>query len=483
VGAPEDESSQDGYQQEECMAGITSYGAYIPMLRLPFAAIGGGDGGEKAVANWDEDSLTMATAAAVECLRGLDRGLVDGVLFASTSYAYKEKQGAAIIAKALDLRRDVVTTDFGDSLRAGTNALRAAVDAIKAGSARRVLVAVGDTRMAPPRSPMERTLGDGAAAFLIGETDVVAGVEASYAIADEILDVWRTDGDPFVHAWEDRFIVDHGYRHNVVEAVRGLLQRCGLGPADVARAVLYGPDARSLALVAREIGFDPKAQVQDALFGKVGNTGAAFAPLLLVAALEEARPGDRLLLVSYGDGADAFLLEVTPRIAAVQDRRGVRWHLGRRAELPSYDTYLRFRSLLATGHDRRAGAGISATIHFRDRDEDVSLLGLKCRRCGMVQYPFQRVCFGCYARDEFDKIRLSDRTGHVKAFTLDNFAGSPAPPLIATVTEVEGAHLFIQMTDASPKELALDLPVELTFRRIHEAGGMPNYYWKCTPIR
>src|SRR5215467_3433989 len=128
------------------MVGITSYGAYIPMLRLPLGAIAGGSrkaaggSGEKAVANFDEDAVTMAVAAAANCLEGIDRSNVDGVLFASTSYAYKEKQAASIVAKALDLRRDVVTADVGDSLRAGTTALRAGLDGVKAGSARSVLV-------------------------------------------------------------------------------------------------------------------------------------------------------------------------------------------------------------------------------------------------------------------------------------------------------------------------------------------------------
>src|SRR5262245_36102954 len=126
------------------LAGITSYGAYIPRLRLPLAAIGGGPPKpgqpEQPDANWDEDTVTMGVAAAIDCLTGIDRASVDAVLFASTTYPFKEKQGAAIVAKALDLRRDVHTADLGDSLRAGTSALRAGLDAIKAGSARRVLV-------------------------------------------------------------------------------------------------------------------------------------------------------------------------------------------------------------------------------------------------------------------------------------------------------------------------------------------------------
>src|SRR6516225_3630515 len=162
------------------MVGITAYGAYIPMLRLPLGALGGGTpkpgGPEKAVANWDEDAVTMGVAAAIDCLHGLDRSTVDGVLFASTSYPFKEKQGAAIVAKALDLRRDVHTADLGDSLRAGTSALRAGLDAIKAGSAKRVLVVVGETRMAAPRSAVESSLGDAAAAFLLGADEVAAEI-------------------------------------------------------------------------------------------------------------------------------------------------------------------------------------------------------------------------------------------------------------------------------------------------------------------
>ena len=472
------------------MIGIRSFGAYVPMLRLPFTAIAGGGrkaaggGGEKAVANYDEDAVTMAVAAATDCLRGIDRAAVGGLLFASTSYPYKEKQGATVIAKALDLRRDVATADIGGSLRAGTSALRAALDAVKAGTAKNVLVVASDCRVAAPRSALERTVGDGAAALLVSDQDVAAEVEQQHTIADEIIDVWRLDSDPFVHTWEDRFVVEHGYRATLVEAGKALLAKLNRSAKDFTKAALYGPDARSHAGAARALGFDAKSQVQDAFFGRLGNTGAAFAPMLLVAALENARPGDTILVASYGDGADALALRVAEPIKGLSDRRGIRWHLERRAELGDYDTFLRFRHLEASEHDRRAGGGVSATIHFRDRNEDISFHGQRCRACGQEQFPFQRVCFTCYARDDFDEVRLSDRSGKVLSHTFDFFAGSPAPPLIVTMVEVEGgARVYLQMTDASAKEATLDLPVEFTFRKIHEYGGTPNYFWKCTPVR
>ena len=78
--------------------GISSYGAYVPPTRLAFSTLSGHpaeEGGpEKAVAWNDEDSVTMGVTAAVNCLRGIERSTVDGVLFASTTYAFREKQAA-----------------------------------------------------------------------------------------------------------------------------------------------------------------------------------------------------------------------------------------------------------------------------------------------------------------------------------------------------------------------------------------------------
>src|SRR5207244_10578806 len=79
-------------------------------------------------------------------------------------------------------------------------------------------------------------------------------------------------------------------------------------------------------------------------------------PIFLAAALAGAKAGDRLLVVSYGDGADAFLFEASAVAERLEGRRGAAWHLGRRAELPSYDIYLRFRQLLrARSEERRVG--------------------------------------------------------------------------------------------------------------------------------
>lgn len=469
-------------------AGIRSQGAYIPMLRLALGAISAGrkasgGSGERAVAYFDEDPVTMAVAAGTNCLEGIDRSTVDGLFFASTSYPYREKQGASLVAKALDLRRDVFTADFADTTRAGTIALRAALDAVRAGSLGQVLVIAADARPAPPRSPMERSFGDAAAAFLVGREELAAEFEHHVSVADELRDVWRTEQDRFVRTWEERFIVEHGYADNVRDAIARCLERSGLGVSDFAKAVVVSPDARSHLGVLRKFGFEG-SRIQDPLFGRVGHCGAAFAPLLLAAALEAAAPGQRLLWANYGDGADAWVVRVHDGVSRLGRRRGVAWNLERRKELTDYDRYLEYRNLFPSETDRRGGQGVSATVHFRDRNEDISFHGHRCRRCGTEQFPFQRVCFQCFARDDFEEVRLSDRHGKVLSYTFDYFAGSPDPPLIVTTVEVDGgARVYLQMTDAAPNEVKLDLPVEFTFRKIHEYGGTPNYFWKCTPVR
>jgi len=369
------------------VAGIVSYGAYVPPTRLGFGVMAGKpasgetSGPERAVAWFDEDAITMAVAAGANALRGFDRAGVDALLFASTSHPFREKQSAALIAKALDLRRDVATADLAGSLRAGAGALRAACDAVAAGSARRVLVVASDVRPAAPGSALERAFGDGAAAFLVGaDDDPIATLEASHAVADEIVDVWRADGDRFVHAWEDRFVVQEGYTPVLAEALRGLLAKLDGGAAGVARACLYAPDERSLAGVARACGLR-REQLQDPLFGRLGNAGCAFAPLLLAAALEAARPGERIVVGAYGDGAEALALRTTAQIEKLGPRRGVAWHLARRRPVRSYDRFLRARDLEARGYEPARDAGLSATLHFRERHEDGSVTGQRRRAC------------------------------------------------------------------------------------------------------
>ncbi len=288
------------------MAGIVSYGAYIPMYRLSRAILGqvwgGGGKGEKAICNCDEDSITMAVEAATDCLKGTDRKTVDALYFASTTAPFKEKQSASFVAAALDLPQNVATSDFGNSLRAGTLAMRAALDAVKAGSAKKALVVVADCRLPAPNTAGEGALGDGAAALLIGADGTAVEFEASAYTYSEFLDVWRLETDRFPRQWEERFILDEGYEGHMKKAFAAFLKANKMAAKDFTKVAFYGPNARSHGAVATAVGIDAKTQVPTPLFDSVGNTGAAMALMTLVQALEEAKPGDRILFGNWGDG-------------------------------------------------------------------------------------------------------------------------------------------------------------------------------------
>jgi uncharacterized OB-fold protein len=117
-------------------------------------------------------------------------------------------------------------------------------------------------------------------------------------------------------------------------------------------------------------------------------------------------------------------------------------------------------------------------VHFRERDDDISFRGQQCRQCQAIQFPAQRVCETCYAKDDFDKVRLSDRIGRVVTYTFDFFFPTPEPPTVVTVLDVDGARIHMQLAGCPAEDVRIGMPVEFSFRRIHQGGGRPNYYWK-----
>ena len=470
--------------------GITRYGAYIPVYRLSRAEIAkawgsGGAKGEKAIANYDEDSITMAVAAGMDCLRDVELDEVDGLFFASTTCPYKEKQSAAIIASALGLRKDILTSDFSNTLRAGTIALRSAIDTVASGSAKSVLVIAADTRMGYPRGEKEMTFGDGAAAILVGGSGIAVSIDNTYTAFNEFYETWRTDKDVYARPWEDRFLREAGYMDALPKAISSALERFELEPKDFSKITAYAPDSRQLGMVLGKAGFDPKTQVQDTLHDTVGNTGTALALMELVAALENAKAGDKILLLGYGDGCDIFSLKVTEEIEKIKDRRAIKRHLESKRMVPNYMKYMIWRGLVETEPAPRPPMmPVSLPATWRDSKWGLSLHGSKCTSCGTPQYPVQRVCVICQTEDEFEPYSFSRRKGKVFTFSHDNLAAAVDPPSTVTSVDFEGGgRIMCDMTDRDPEEVKTDMEVEMTFRKLHVVEGIHNYWWKCSPIR
>jgi 3-hydroxy-3-methylglutaryl CoA synthase len=450
--------------------------------------------GEKAIASYDEDSITMATEAVFDCMQDIDPKTVDGLFVASTTHPYCEKQSSAFITAVADLRRDTRVADFSGSLQSGTIAMSSALDSIKAGSAKRMMVAAADTRLGAPSGLMEQSYGDGAAALLLGDKDVIAEIEADYFICDEFSGVWRASTDTFVRSWEDRMVLDTGYTPILSEAITGVMNKCDLKPGDFAKAVYYSPlDVRAHIRMAKTLGFDTD-QVQDTMFMTLGNTGTALAMMMLVAALEEAKAGDRILFANYGNGADAFVLKVTEAIEKVRNRRGIKAHLESKKMLANYETYLRWRGLIpleAAQRPELTPTSISALR--RDRREILGLYGVRCKKCGSPQYrppasaggrTPSRICVMCQAKDDFEDYRFADKKAKIFNYTHDNIATTPDPPATNLIIDFEGGGRgMFDMTDRDPDTVEVGMPVEMTFRKLFFDRGIHNYYWKARPIR
>jgi len=477
------------------MVGITSCGAYVPWLRMNRKIIGSAMGwfgtvplpGEKAVANYDEDSITMAVASGIDCLSDLGREGIGGLYFATTTSPYKERQDAGLISLALDLETDIRTADFTDSTKAGTTALLSACEAVRAGAIGNLLVCAADRRLGRAGGAQEQAFGDGAAAFLIGEKNVAASLEGSYSLSHDFMGHWRAENDKFDRTWEDRFIRDVGYTKFIPQAISGLVNKYNLNIKDFAKIIYPCLYAREYQAIAKAIGAIPE-QIQEEMLSTVGDTGTAYPLMMLVAAIESAKPDDKILVVSYGNGSDALFFQVTDNIEKMRSNKGIKKYLASKQELNSYEKYLSFRDMLPTEKGIR-GEEITFTqisTLWRERKSILALCGAKCKRCGTPQYPYQRVCVNpkCGAIDEMEYYRFSDKTAKLFTYTADNLAFSPSPPAIYGLIDFDGGgRNWYDLTDCDLESVKVGMSLKMTFRRkyLDEARGHSGYFWKATP--
>lgn len=471
--------------------GILQYGAYLPKYLLKreqiadawdFPAIPGG----VAVSNADEDTITMAVEAGLDCLAGVDPETIDGLFFATTTPPYTEKQCAAVIAVALDLRSDILTMDVTDTTRAASIALARAYETIKAGNARKILVIGADAQVPMPESMYTYQYGDGAAAVLVGDADVVLAIEGYASTSDNVVGPWKRAEDAYVRQFEAKHEAIFGYSRNMIAAFKLLFEKTGIAPEKVRKTALYSPDPRKAARIGKQLGF-PSRSIEGSPFLEIGNTGNAFALMTLISAIRRARTGAIVAFGSYGDGADAFFFKVVDKVALKALRgqcRGFAGYKKTMIQLPNYTSYLAKKKKLETERFTRKSTPVR---NWRDEKFLLRLYGMKCTKCGVVQYPIWRACMECGAKDQREEVKLA-RTGKIFTFTLDHLVGgnyydTPVPRCVIDLDG--GGRILCDMTDVEKptEDVTIGMPVELTFRWMHPGANFHNYYWKCRPLR
>jgi 3-hydroxy-3-methylglutaryl CoA synthase len=438
--------------------GIVGWGVHLPYRRLDRSDIAGvaGQGGGKGTrtaASYDEDATTMAVAAGRAALRGLDEP-VRGLWLASTSPTYADRTNATAVHAALRLDRSTPAFDAGTSVRSTVGALFAAI-AGRCG----VLVAASDVRVGRPGGPDESAGGDAAAAVLLGDGDgaqVLAEVVGVGSATEEFLDRWRVPGDAASRVWEERF-GETKYVPLGLEALKVALGQAGLEADSVDALVVAGLHERACASVAKKSGV-PTDRVVDRLAATVGNPGAAQPLLLLAAALEQARPGQTIVLLVLSDGADAVVLRTTDALASYRPAAPVATQVAAGAPV-TYGRYLAWRGSLPVEPPRRPEpARPSASAAGRTTDWK----------------------FGLATAEGV----LADQRGTVTTFTVDKLAYSPSPPVVFAVVDFDdGERLPVELTDVDAAEVHVGMRVEMTFRRLFTADGIANYFWKARPVR
>ena len=466
------------------MNGIVSYGAYIPYYRLKketaAEAFGKKAGkGEKAVAYCDEDSITMAVAAAMDAMAGAASASLSGVLFASASAPYQEKMNAAEVAAVLEAPRKLRTADFGGSLRAGSAAMLAALDV-----GQNMLVTMSDCRLGAADGKFEAELGDGAAAFLMGSEDLLATLDGTASVSANAIDQWRSAEDLYVRNWDMRYAKVQLYAPMVKQAVAELLGKLTLKAADFSKIVLYGHEEKNRLALAAKLGFQPE-QIQPSFFGQIGNTGNAAAGLMLCAALDTAKEGDRILFVTYGEGCDAMAFTATEKINTYRPAATVAQRLAHKDNTLPYGKYLKWKGMVDCEPQKRpAQERSSLPDYYRNYKKNYNLVGSRCTQCGTPVFPPQRVCVHCHAIDKAEPYSFLDKAARVRTFTIDGLSLSLDSPNFLVVIEFEGGgKMMTYLVDCKKDDIQVGMAVKPTFRKMFEANGVHTYFWKVVPAQ
>ncbi|MGD9058263.1 MAG: SDR family NAD(P)-dependent oxidoreductase [Desulfobacterales bacterium] len=482
------------------MIGITSYGAYIPRLRLERMTIFQAMGwfapalmmvaqGERSMCNWDEDAITMAVAAARDCLRGQDKQKLDGLYLASTTLPFADRQNAGIVSAALNLKDKLIAADFAASQKASTTALITALESIFSGERHHLMVAASDRRETRAADFYEMWFGDGAAAMMVGDSDVIAEYKGSYSVSHEFVDHYRGADKKYDYVWEERWARDAGYGRIIPEVVNGLLAKLGLTIADVDKLVYPCVFKRDHGNIARQLGAAPETLV-DNMHEACGETGTAHPFIMFISALEQARPGDRMVMVGFGQGANALLFEVTEQINQLPDRDGVAGSLANKKTMSNYLKWLKFRDLIQTEMGIRAEAPTqtATSVLWRKNKMILGLVGGKCKACGTPQFPKMDICVNpeCGAFHSQEDYEFADVPARVKTFTADMLSVSVDPPAIYGMVQFDGGgRLTADFTDCELDDLKVGLPVQMAFKRkgADLERGFVNYFWKAVPAQ
>lgn len=303
--------------------GIVGYGSYIPVKYVEARLISRHARALGAVSKsrpyWDEDPVTMGVEAAHATMTqfNLKSSSIGAVYVGSESSPYAVKPISTIIADCLGVGEQYQSVDLQFACKAATAGLQLGSQYVMANPDKQALIVGTDASQAKVGDTLECTTGAGAAAFALGKENVVAEIVETLSFSSDTPDFWRRNNQATPHH-AGRFSGEPAYYKHIIKATKLLLNRTNLSAKDVDHAVFHMPNGKFPNTVAKRLGFSYE-QIKTGLVGPIiGNAYTASSLLGLVAVLENAKPGEIILVTSYGSGAgsDSFIIETTPLVQA-----------------------------------------------------------------------------------------------------------------------------------------------------------------------
>jgi len=477
--------------ESETTFGLLATARYVPRLRLERSEILAQHRwmapglkslakGRRAVANWDEDSVTMAVEAGRLLQHALPSSATRELTLVSTTLPFAERLNAGIVASALDIDAGAVLRDTASSGRAALTELAAALRGSADAGPRMLLAA--ERRIARPASTQEMIFGDGAAGALVGKGAAIATLVAAGSTHADLVDHFRQTGEEHEYGWEERWVRDEGYMKIAVSTIRQCLKDGAVAAGDITQFVMPAPMARINDAVAKKLGIAATALVS-AEHEAVGDLGSAQPLAMLDIALRAAPPGALILVAAFGSGCDALLLRRTavPCPGTVPDA-------GRSDS--SYMKYLSFTNQIELAWGMRAEMDnkTALTAAWRDHARASRFEGGRCSACGTVQFPRSRLCVNpeCRAQDTQQSTSLADVPARVMSHTTDFLGYTPDPPFQFGHIDFEGGgRVLMEFTDTDVGELSVGLPLRMVYRvkEFDPKRGFRRYFWKATPVR
>jgi len=481
------------------MIGITGYGAYVPRMRLDRRtaadanawfnpALKGLAKGVRSMCNWDEDSVTMAVAAALDCLHGGALPIPGALHLASTTLPFMDRDCAGLVAAALGLPEELGTANLTATQRAATSGLVTALKSVAA-DAGTILLLASEHRRTKAGSALEMISGDAAAALMLGRENVLCEFLGGHQLTVDFVDHYRGATEAFDYPWEDRWHRDQGFMEIAPRALAGLFEKTGAAPAAVDHFVMPETVRGVTAKVAAAAGIPDRA-IADSLGDEMGAAGTAHALVMLADVLAKAKPGQTIVVVGWGQGCDALLFRATDRITDFRPRLGLRGHLALGREEKLYTKFLAFNGLIEMERGLRSEVDKQTALSglYRNRKLLTSFVGGKCRSCGTVQIPKSNVCVGpnCGATGAQVDHPMADVAASLQSWTADRLTYTPDPPQhFGMVVFAGGGRILADISDVDPGEVYVGMPVRMEFRikDFDDSRGFTRYFWKATPDR